>query len=177
MKAWYSRPSGHSSTIIIIGKFADQDIAAAVAESLRDDIKKEKLQGDWEDWNVSHEGDEVSFNAYTETSSVITDFLYKKGVKDIRYIDDPQNVIIEFEFDTPEASAEEIKTLLLLQHPDLVSIYIEAYTLTESVEHREGKTIFRINYFGSCIYDEEQQLLLVGESLKVGRDINCKIYT
>ena len=164
MKAWYGRPSGHSTTYAIVGKFDSSKKAGGAATALRRALDREKWT-DWEDDDVSVEvhRNEVRFSVYSteghpDDLDKIISILDDGKANGVETYENAQELRVTFEFDSPRAGLEEIKILLLLKNPFLGPLITNSKA---RVEHTaDGKTSCNFEYLGDSIYDGDEGLLL-----------------
>ena len=163
MQIWYGRPSGHSSYYTIVATFESEANTKKVASKLGEALEDRKLweECDWEpnDATLLTEGRKLSFSVYTAGYlETVDEILRSSSPQKIEEYEDKQELEITFQYDSPDATLEDIKLLLLIKHPDL------EYLLKHSdgrVEREESRGITKgiLHYIGDYAYDGDGELL------------------
>lgn len=172
MKIWIGRPSGHSVNYTLIGTFETDDEATKVFNDLNERFGKNEF--------VYLRKNQVRFNGEAwgeEDFEQEIRALEELGATSTEAIPDLLEFTAVFTFDAPYATAEEIRTLLLLKYPELAN-YLEGFD--EHLEHKDGKTKYVLSFFGdggeessNLFSDDGNETRFLGRV--VGKEIDCEI--
>lgn len=162
MKAWYGRPSGHSSYYSIVASYENDVLAIKASSEIRAGLERKELNEDcdWDpdDATVSTDGKNVNFSVYSAGYlDAVHNAIEASSPKKIEVFEDMQELEVTFSFDSPQVTIEEIKLLLLIRFPDLQYLFDHSEA---RIEHEpQGKTKCVFLFRGDYAYDGEGELL------------------
>lgn len=175
MKIWIGRPSGHSVYYTLIGTFETDDEAAEAFKKLKERfggietvyLKENHVRFTGEAWGEEDFKNEIQA-------------LEEHGATYTEAIPDLLEFTAVFTFDAPCATAEEIRTLLILKYPELAD---HLPNLKERIQYVDGKTKYYLSFFGDggattgnpsdLFSNDGDEIRFLGKV--VGKEIDCEI--